>query len=269
MIVDFGGGPTVAALEQALYEAIVGAADGAADCEIAELDEWHCRGAEATTQLADLAGLRRGMHILDVGSGLGGAARRLSIDHGVEVTGIDCSRQYVQLARRLSRRSRLDGPVRFEHAHAESAPFATDSFDGAWLQHVLPNITDKARLFAELRRLIVPGGVLALHEIISLDSGAPRFPLPWAASPANSYPPRAERLRAALESAGFVLVAWQDTTEAARAWCARVLDRLQTEPPRPWTTPIGLSALQNFIEAVDGGRLGVAMGVFRSGRRRS
>jgi len=46
--------------------------------DLASFDEQHGGGREATRELARLTGLRAGMHVLDVGSGLGGPARRAS-----------------------------------------------------------------------------------------------------------------------------------------------------------------------------------------------
>ena len=43
--------------------------------DLASFDELHDGGREGTRELARLAGLRAGMHVLDMGSGLGGPAR--------------------------------------------------------------------------------------------------------------------------------------------------------------------------------------------------
>ena len=48
--------------------------------DLAPFDEHHRGGREATRELARLVGLRTGMHVLDVGSGLGGPARTLAAE---------------------------------------------------------------------------------------------------------------------------------------------------------------------------------------------
>jgi cyclopropane fatty-acyl-phospholipid synthase-like methyltransferase len=57
--------------------------------DLASFDEQHDGGRETTRELARLAGLREGMHVLDVGSGLGGPARTLAVECGCQVTGLD------------------------------------------------------------------------------------------------------------------------------------------------------------------------------------
>lgn len=253
-----------AKLERELCDELALRAEGLSRSETADLDEWHCRTAEATAELSVMAGLSADQRVLDIGCGLGGTARHLAAAYGVAVVGIDANRLLVHAAQHLNRRAGLADRVRVECATAESAPFATATFDCAWIQHVLANVTDKARIFAALRRVIVPSGVLALHEIVALDGGPLRYPLPWADTSAHSFVPSAARLRVSIESAGFQLLQWRDTTSAAQPWCARLLARLEqpSRPRRP--TPFDAEALRNFLAAIDAGRLGVAMAVFRN-----
>src|SRR5438445_10112186 len=48
--------------------------------DLASFDELHDGGREGTRELARLAGLRAGMHVLDIGSGLEGPARTLAAE---------------------------------------------------------------------------------------------------------------------------------------------------------------------------------------------
>lgn len=56
---------------------------------LSSIDEFHCLGREATDDLARLAVVAPGAHVLDVGCGLGGPARRLASVYGCEVVGVD------------------------------------------------------------------------------------------------------------------------------------------------------------------------------------
>lgn len=234
--------------------------------ELASFDELHSRARQATAELATLAGFRPGMRVLDVGSGLGGPARHLASAYGLRVTGLELTADYLRVARVLTERAGLADRVSFEQGSALSAPFATGSFDGVWLQHVLVNVADKARLFAELKRVLVPGGCLALHEVVSPNGHRLSFPLPWGRSPLTSYVPGPERLRTAIETAGFTVRVWRDTTPLAAAWC-RGVDGYGSDDVRL----AGLSAtlggdaremITNLGHDLESGRLGVVMAVF-------
>jgi sarcosine/dimethylglycine N-methyltransferase len=57
--------------------------------ELAQVDEFHVRGREATAELADLLAPGPGSLVLDAGSGLGGPARLLAAARGCRVLGVD------------------------------------------------------------------------------------------------------------------------------------------------------------------------------------
>ena len=228
-------------------------------------DQLHSRGTEATDELAVFAGLGPGMRVLDVGAGLGGSARHLATHYGVHVTGIEISADLVRRAPRLTSRIGLAGRVEFKRGNAISAPFPMHAFECVWIQHVLSYVTDKGRLFAELRRILVPAGVLALHEIVALDVHAVRYPLPWARSPLTHFPPSPRRLRTAVESAGFTLREWRDTTAAARDWWREAARGVDDDPSACWPAFLGPDAgvmLDNLVLNLEEGRLGVAIAVF-------
>jgi len=196
--------------------------------DLAGLDEFHIRGREATLALARRLGLGGGEQVLDVGSGIGGPARRLAALAGVRVVGIDLTAAYVRLAAEFARRTGCADRVAFAAADALALPFAEGAFDIVWTQHVQMNIADKDRFFAELFRVLAPGGRLALYDILQGPGGAAIYPTPWASEPAISHLVTPDALRAAIVRTGFVVETWEDVTEAARAWTTR---RYGAPPP--------------------------------------
>jgi hypothetical protein len=107
--------------------------------------------------------------------------------------------------------------------------------------------------------------VLALHEIVLLDSRPLRYPLPWAQSPIAHFPAAPQRLRTSVESAGFTLRAWRDTTPAAREWWREAARGLRDDAPNCWPELLGPDAgtmLDNVVANLDEGRLGVMIAVF-------
>ena len=71
--------------------------------DLMPIDEFHVRGRKATVELARDLGLDKNMQVLDVGSGLGGAARYLAHTFGCRVTGLDLNTEYCSVATTLTR----------------------------------------------------------------------------------------------------------------------------------------------------------------------
>lgn len=99
-------------------------------------------------------------NILDLGTGTGVLARRFALQ-GAEVCGTDISENQIATARSLAERDAVR--VDFRVAPAESAPFEGAMFDAitanqCWLYF------DKPKVIAEVKRLLKPGGVLAVSH---------------------------------------------------------------------------------------------------------
>jgi SAM-dependent methyltransferase len=205
------------------------------------------------------------MLVLDVGSGVGGPARFLAASYGCRVTGVDLSEPFVDAARYLTERTGQSGRVSFEIASALELPFDGGRFDVALLQHVAMNIDDRARLYREIRRVLKLGGRFATFDVV-LNSGEPHYPLPWARTPATSFLLTAAATREVIEPAGFRTLAWQDDTEAAKAWFAQL--RASGPPPSP---NLGVVMGPDFVQLSANlgrnlmeGRLGILTAVFEA-----
>ena len=174
--------------------------------DLAPVDEFHIGGRQATIDFAAEMSIRRGMHLLDIGSGLGGAARYFAGEQGCTVAGIDLTDEYVRVANELARRTGLDGAVSYRQGSALDLPFDAASFDGAYTLHVGMNIEDKARLFAGVHRVLKPGGVFGVYDVMRTGAGDFSFPLPWAATAATSFVGTPADYRELLEATGFAVV---------------------------------------------------------------
>jgi phosphoethanolamine N-methyltransferase len=135
-------------------------------------------GGDATTQAlcARLAGaLRPGVRVLDVGSGIGGAAFHLANQYGAKVTGIDLAEEMVTIARQRAESSGMTESTTFVLGDVLEYPFP-QPFDVAWSRDAFMHIPDKPRLFARLYGLLAPGGRLVITDYARGRSpGSPEF----------------------------------------------------------------------------------------------
>lgn len=173
--------------------------------ELHGADQLHIGGAGATDRISQRAGISAGSHVLDLGSGLGGVSRYIAAHLGATVHGIDLTPQFVNTARRLTERTGLSAQVTFSQGSILSLPFDDDSFDCAILVHAGMNIRDKDTAFAEAARVLRPGSVFAVYDVMLLGGDIEAYPLPWAATAETSFvqPPLA--YSDALAQAGFTV----------------------------------------------------------------
>lgn len=229
--------------------------------ELGMLEDFHTLGRYATGQLVDLAGVTATTRVLDAGSGIGGTARYVADRFGCSVTAVDLTAEYCETADWLNRLVGLGDRISVHHGDVTELPFPAESFDVVISQHVQMNVADKARLYAEARRVLTGGGRLALWDIVIGDNRELGFPLPWATRPAQSHLVSSDELRASVESAGFAIGHWNDLTEQA----AELMPAMLAQP----ADSLGLHVfvadfgrkVENLIRALTDGRLRAVQGL--------
>ncbi len=207
--------------------------------DLAAIDEFHIRGRKATSDLANKLQLDASMQVLDAGCGIGGASRYLSVEYGCSVTGLDITEAYCRLAAMLTRRLELEDQVRYCHGNVLAMPFASGRFDVVWTQHTMMNVADKISFYREVMRVLKPGGVLACYDILAGKGGDVCYPVPWARDATTSFLVNPEELTSVLESVGFDIEIWQDTTDVGRLWFRRQVEKLRNQD----LPPLGIHVL--------------------------
>jgi SAM-dependent methyltransferase len=114
--------------------------------------------------ISSLAGVERGGRYLDLGCSAGLYTRSLAPGDGGEVIGIDISPSMLKEAARRARG--IGARPSFARADAHRLPFADACFSGAVCGGTLNELGDPGRALRETRRVLEPGGRLAIMGIL-------------------------------------------------------------------------------------------------------
>ena len=201
--------------------------------DLAPVDEFHIGGRQASEEFIGQLGLSAQTHALDVGCGLGGTARFVASRYGCRVTGIDLTPEFVSTGQRLCDWVGLGGQVSLTQGDATAMPFSDGSFDAAFMLHVGMNIDRKEELFAEVCRLVKPGAVFGVYDVMQTGDEALDYPVPWSSTPDTSALASREHYIDALEGAGFDLIRMRDRREFAAEFFAETRRRMEDDGGNP------------------------------------
>lgn len=185
-------------------------------------DHMHIRGVAATHEAHDLLGPAEDDHVLDVGCGIAGPARMLAAETGCTVTGLDLTPAFCETARALNEITGLADQVEIVEGSATDMPFEDEAFDHAITLHASMNIEDKPALYAEVARVLSPGGRFLLYDVMAGEGGPLHFPVMWAATQEISFLEHPDAVRAKVEASGLTCVSWEDLSALTLDWMEEV-----------------------------------------------
>ena len=118
----------------------------------------------------DLTGLK----VLDIGCGTGGVALSFASEYGAgKVIGVDVEDPVLSVARRRAEERGLTGRVEFVKVKPGPLPFGANEFDLVFSKDSMVHIPDKEALFADVMRILKPGGRFAASDWLSSHDGEP------------------------------------------------------------------------------------------------
>jgi hypothetical protein len=191
-------------------------------------DELHPGGVGLTRRTFELAELRAGERLLDVACGTGTSVLLAASEIAADATGVEYGRDAVRAARAAASACGYAERVRFLDGDAETLPVADDQFDVVLCECALCTFPDQRRAVAEFRRVLRPGGRLALSDVV-VESG----PLPPALTGAISTIAciggalSSTGYRQLLHQAGLTVQRSEPRPHDAETFAQRIEDRLR------------------------------------------
>ncbi|MEP9372925.1 methyltransferase domain-containing protein [Mesorhizobium sp. KR1-2] len=191
-----------------------------------------------------------GTKILDIGCGAGGVALHLVEKHGAaHVTGFDVEAPVLEVARGRAEKRGLADRVDFVQAPPGPLPFADASFDVVFSKDALLHVPDKQALFAEIFRVLKPGGVFAASNWMIGHDGEPSPEMrAYVAAEGLSFAMRSPtHYRKAMEAAGFQNISVTDRNPWYREVARGELERLRGPLYAPVVAVVGAAYVDKNI----------------------
>ena len=237
--------------------------------DLAPVDEFHIGGRQATRTFLDQIAITADDHVIDVGCGIGGSSRFAALTYGCRVTGIDLTKEFVDAGNTLCSWVGSNKQVKLVQGDALDLSFPDATFDKAFMLHVGMNIANKAALAKEVGRVLKPGGIFGIYDIMQTSSEPIVFPVPWASIAEASSLASSDDYKDIVIAAGFELVNERNQREFALEFFERLKAAAMVAEGPP---PLGLHILmgknapakvQNMIENIAMNRVAPIELIFR------
>ena len=116
----------------------------------------------------DMANLREGEHVLDLGSGSGMDVfvAALKVGSSGHVSGVDMTDEQLKKSESLRQANRFEA-VSFHKSYIEKLPFEDASLDVVISNGVINLCPDKEKVFAEVARVLKSGGRMVIADIVT------------------------------------------------------------------------------------------------------
>jgi len=192
---------------------------------LGHLDQYHYLGVEANDHVIDVLGLNGDVHVLDIGSGIGGPARYISCKSGCRITGVELQEDICVAGAELTKRiPGLAEKVSFKVGDiitmVQEGKIAKGTFDHFMSLLVFLHIPDRTALLTACYDAVRPGATFVIEDFaakpgVQFTDQEKSWLLDVVSAPNVST---IEKYCADLEAAGFVDIEAVDLSGIWQKW---------------------------------------------------
>ncbi len=128
------------------------------------------KSRQIETARALAARLTPGASVLEIAPGPGYFSLALARLGDFDITGVDISRSFVEIARTNAQRAGI--AIDFREGNASALPFDASRFDAVFCQAAFKNFSEPVKAIAEMHRVLRPGGFAWIQDLRSDASSA-------------------------------------------------------------------------------------------------
>jgi len=127
-------------------------------------------------RLADKIGVKVGHKVLDVGCGIGGPLSNIARNTGAHITGLNNNSYQVERGNQIIAEAGLTKTCNFVKGDFCHMPFENASYDKVYAIESTCHAPRREDVFAEIYRVLKPGGVFGVYEWVLTDKHDPSNP---------------------------------------------------------------------------------------------
>ena len=101
--------------------------------------------------------------VLEIAPGPGYFCIQLAKLGNFQITGLDISKSFVEIARRNAKEAGLN--IDFREGNASAMPFKDETFDFTFCQAAFKNFSEPVKAISEMYRVLKPGGVAVIADL--------------------------------------------------------------------------------------------------------
>lgn len=187
--------------------------------------------------------------VLDIGCGIGGPAFVLAKKYGAQVVGIDIEPQLIEDAESRAEKLGLSSSCEFLKVEPGPFSFPDNSFDVVFASGVIMTIEDKPDVFAEILRILKPGGTLTVYDWMKPEGDYSDDMRYWFKMERITYDMKTfDEYETMLRDSGFTDITTEDRSDWYRQQVQREYDQIRSDIYPQMVEVLGQEEADHFVE---------------------